>query len=438
VARRSPSPARPVTRFKMAWLIGAALVAILAMVAVGMILAFAHGPRASTLIADRLAEALDGEVALSPLAWKPGVVSSPRLTFHGSASNRIAEADLSGIQAGFSIASLLRGEFPLVRISEASITLRPPSSGAQRPSRGNQLAEDSTAGVERVAVERLRLAWDFGVIEDLKADLVLDPFDGTWDVETSGGTASLGPLPPLAIDSLEAELTASGLDVREARLRADDGGNFRVRGNGDSGWNIEWTALGEPFLHAGGVPENVKGRFAGSATIMADGSSKGRLAVEEGAIEGIPRIPGIPATLLPTRLPLEQMETDFRTSGGRTVLSNLRVRAGDSLRAEGVLEIGPGGTLAGRMELGIPVALANSLPGAEQVVFTTRRDGFLWTPVVIGGTLASPTEDLTGRLAALVAGGALLEAAGEIGDSLPAGAGEAARDLIDSLLPLLQ
>jgi hypothetical protein len=40
------------------------------------------------------------------------------------------------------------------------------------------------------------------------------------------------------------------------------------------------------------------------------------------------------------------------------------------------------------------------IPGAERLVFTEDREGFLWTPMKLTGTLAEPKEDLSARLIA--------------------------------------
>lgn len=400
---------------------------------------FAHSPAAADLVAGRIAEAMDGEASLDPLAWGVGTVSSPRLSFRGNPSSHIAKAEASLLRATVPPIPLLLGkpEIPLLAITEASINVR--GTATEPPPGTTATQRTAPAGrLGNVVIERLRVEWERMAIEGMETNLLHDPFDGTWSVDASGGTLAILPSTTLAIDSLAGRIGPSGIAIHEARLTAGTTGIVVVRGSSGSTWHLEWKALDKSFLPLERLPETIRGRFGGSASIMPDHSATGRISMEEGAVTDIPRIPGIPGTLLPRTLPLTLMEADFAIADGRTALRNVRVHAGGILRAEGALDLGPDDTIAGRIELGIAPALADSLPGAERLVFKTRRDGFLWTPVTIGGTLDSPSEDLTARLAAMVTGGALLDAAGDIGGTLPGEAGEAARDLIDSILPLLQ
>jgi hypothetical protein len=86
--------------------------------------------------------------------------------------------------------------------------------------------------------------------------------------------------------------------------------------------------------------------------------------------------------------------------------------------------------------LGVAAELLRPLPGAREKVFTESRDGFVWTPVSLGGTLDSPEENLSARLAT-AAGDQVLEAVQPILEAVPGGAGEAVGETINTLFDML-
>jgi alpha-L-fucosidase len=69
-------------------------------------------------------------------------------------------------------------------------------------------------------------------------------------------------------------------------------------------------------------------------------------------------------------------------------------------------------------------------------VFVTAQNGYLWTTVKIGGTLESPTEDLSGRLAQAV-GEQAIDTGVQLLNAAPEHATDAAKKAIDLLSPLI-
>jgi hypothetical protein len=70
-------------------------------------------------------------------------------------------------------------------------------------------------------------------------------------------------------------------------------------------------------------------------------------------------------------------------------------------------------------------------------VFTHKRDGFCWTPLELGGTTTHPTENLTARLAASIAGGFLIKQGTGAAEVIPGTAIDAAKGVLDILSPLI-
>jgi hypothetical protein len=132
----------------------------------------------------------------------------------------------------------------------------------------------------------------------------------------------------------------------------------------------------------------------------------GRLAVRDGVLTALPVLDRLAAYADTTRfrvLTLDDARTEYAWRPGTLSLTNLLIASSGLLRVEGQLEVRDGRQLDGRFRLGlVPGALAR-IPGAESVVFAERRDGLMWTPVRITGTVDDPKEDLSERL--LVAAG---------------------------------
>ena len=69
------------------------------------------------------------------------------------------------------------------------------------------------------------------------------------------------------------------------------------------------------------------------------------------------------------------------------------------MRLEGELTV-VGREVNGRFSLGITPGTLARIPGAESKVFQPGRDGLLWSPVIVRGTLDEPKEDVSKRLIA--------------------------------------
>jgi hypothetical protein len=90
--------------------------------------------------------------------------------------------------------------------------------------------------------------------------------------------------------------------------------------------------------------------------------------------------------------------------------------------------------LSGRFSLGVTPGTLARIPGAETKVFRPGRDGMLWAPVLVEGTLDDPDEDLSRRLI-VAAGERMFEMIPETGLRVlrhsDRSASEMARDLLE-------
>jgi hypothetical protein len=139
----------------------------------------------------------------------------------------------------------------------------------------------------------------------------------------------------------------------------------------------------------------------------------------------------------------------YRITGGVTSLRAIKIRSRGLLGIEGDLAI-EGEQLDGNLMVGVSRETLGGIPGAEAKVFTIERDGLLWTPVRVTGTIDEPKEDLTRRivdaagqrvlealpgLEAFKAAGNALEQGAEVLKNSSGGIIEKGSQLIDSVLP---
>ncbi|MEM9015970.1 MAG: hypothetical protein AAGC68_03070, partial [Verrucomicrobiota bacterium] len=105
-------------------------------------------------------------------------------------------------------------------------------------------------------------------------------------------------------------------------------------------------------------------------------------------------------------LALSEARTDFRREGDRLELTDLVLQSDGLVRVTGSMTM-EGELMNGVFEVGVTPGTLRWIPGAERKVFLDERDGFLWAPMTVTGTIAEPKEDLSGRLIA-AAGEAIL------------------------------
>ncbi|MEX1118416.1 MAG: hypothetical protein WEB60_06430, partial [Terrimicrobiaceae bacterium] len=90
----------------------------------------------------------------------------------------------------------------------------------------------------------------------------------------------------------------------------------------------------------------------------------------------------------------------------------------------------------GTFRVGVSPQVLQWVPGSREKVFTENRDGYVWTDLLVGGTLAEPTENLSERLAVAM-GEQVIDQGTQILRDVPAGAKEGVKGVLDALTPLL-
>jgi hypothetical protein len=190
--------------------------------------------------------------------------------------------------------------------------------------------------------------------------------------------------------------------------------------------------------------EKLTGLVAGEAVITPGPTGKvliqGKFNLTEGTLTGIPLQDDIARfTRAPQfqRVPIHELSSDFVSDGQTTDLTDFVLESKGLLRMEGAARIGAGGTVAGTFQIGVTQQTLQWLPGSQEKVFVESRNGYLWTTVQIGGSLDSPTEDLSSRLAVAM-GEKAIDTGVKILENAPQQTREAVDRVIDILSPLLR
>jgi hypothetical protein len=104
------------------------------------------------------------------------------------------------------------------------------------------------------------------------------------------------------------------------------------------------------------------------------------------------------------------------------------VEAEGLIRVEGSYTV-ENGEIAGIFEVGLTSATLQWIPGSQEQIFTTSRDGYRWTEMKLSGPVAHPVDDLTPRLVA-AAGNAVIQGATGVEGAVK----KAAQSALDLLL----
>jgi hypothetical protein len=200
-------------------------------------------------------------------------------------------------------------------------------------------------------------------------------------------------------------------------FRTQQGAEFRVEGDilpgrGGKPGSLLLRARADHLKLADLVQDSWRQRVRGdvkvAAKIEGDPGRPGDLAVtgtlhlDNGVLEAFPIL-----DTLATYTGTERFRRIALRNGGSASFT----RQGTTLRVEGI-DLQSDGlakltgeltvrdeALSGVLRLGVVPGTMNWLPGAEQKVFLEARDGYVWTDVVLSGTVDDPRNDLVAKLA---------------------------------------
>jgi len=312
----------------------------------------------------------------------------------------------------------------------------PPATAAPSPAMG-------AFSLKRVQVRLLEVGWNGGAVTGTTLVATPSP-EGEWLTEGQGGTfrPSLGP--EWKLETFKGRHRRDGFHLTEARMRSGEKGTARVEGvfGEDARCRVGFDGVALALLLPKDWRARILGNLGGELQFVGKGAgmtfSEGRLTITDGEVVTLPvfdlvarltRIEGF------RKMRLHQASARVVQREGVLEVSDFVVESTGLLRLEGGFTVRDG-RISGTLQAGLSESALQWLPGARETLFTTARDGYVWTPVELSGLAAHPQEDLTARLAMAAVSGAA-DAVGDTLDATREKVEEGTKKVIDVFSPLL-
>ena len=430
------------------WISAAVMAGVLLALALvsGRVREFLSGEDFQKLVERHAGAALGGDAELTPLRWTGPSAFSDTLRVRGGSGSSFQEIEARHLRADWNWRAIFSGAWRLEEITVESLrgTFGPPSgtgSGLADP-----LPFPAPSGWISFLPKRFELGQalirradlSFGDISLRDSALKIQPDRGDWKFSGTGGTLAIPHWPSLSVESYQSRSGGDRLRIDAASLRVSATGRIAVSGDWPGKLDLEWDGVELSDLLQPPWKGMVNGTVSGNGKIEAAGSA-GSFQISNAVLRGAEWLEEL-AILTGRgdfrRLSIQKATGDFEFREGVWRWNDLVLESEGLLRIEGRVSVSADRSLSGEVRVGVASALLRSLPGAREKVFTETRDGFVWTPVRLGGTLESPSEDLSARLA-MAAGETVLEAVQPVLQAVPAGAGDAVGETINTLFDIL-
>jgi hypothetical protein len=384
-------------------------------------------------LAGKLAEILGADIRLDEVGWSNGILRAGNLRISGG-ELPFARCDAANINLPIEWKDLIDSNRPTLNIEAGSLEL------VWQTPRGQATTRADSTPTMNFSIARFSFrhaenpAWS---LRDVP--LQATHKDGTWDFAARGGTVIVSESPPLRLERASAKHTGHTLQIEEFAVSEPNGGSLtgQAKHNGGGWWtaNFTWQNLDLASLPGWRWVDHFTGKTEGNAT-LENGVLRGQMIIRGAQTKAVPqlvKLAGLFAGENWNTMPWETLRFDFvRDTQGRVEFSNLEAISSRGLAVRGAGHYSPD-NLGANVQLGVALAGRPWLRAFVPALFRNEEQGYLWTPVNVGGTPAAPTEDLTTRVVAALAM-APVEGAVETATDLPGAAVEAAGGLLRGLL----
>jgi hypothetical protein len=401
----------------LGWSAGVLAFLLLALVMAGRmwINSYLRSPQFRSVLSGRTAEHMRARVEIAPVSFDGAQFFCDGLDAKGSQEAKFSSFRIENVRGEFRLPTLWRmifGDRQLrvdsVDVQRVAVDFLDDRIQLDLPPR--KTSEGMTE-VGRVSVRDVKVRWNGGSIAGLS--LTATKAEGGWRIIGQGGQVEQTGLPGMEIAALRLLHRDPSLFIHEARLRQAGGevvlsgevtenerADFQVKVNG-----VNVTPL---------LPEDwrarLRGRIAGDARVqipLREGKDAvpviaGSAQLNEGVLEALPvldRIADFTKTDRFRRLVLNKVRGDFRMERAGFTVTNLLLESERLICVKGRFTV-TNDTIDGTFEVGITPGPLQWLPGSQEKVFNTMRDGYAWTNLRVAGPVRSPREDLSSRLAA--------------------------------------
>lgn len=415
-------------------------------------------------ISQKTSDLLNVDGDYLPLQWNGENIYSDGFAGIGRADGLFTQLRANHIQCHLNLRSLLKRTLQIdeleVQYLEATLSNSSPSLSTHNQTLKLKPIETSHSGnlfswspkffnLRKMTFKETDLLWNDdqypGAIRHLQLTITPEA-SSLWKIEGINGELIQKGLPTLKIESLKLSYHQAQLFITQGRLQLPDEGTLDV--SGDIGFTERSTVnLQTNFKGIRSnllLPENWRARLTGnlSGNFKLKGdlngrellSAEGSMHLTNGKLEALPILDQI-ALFTHTeqfrQIILQKSSADISWNKSELNIDHLLLESEGLLRIEGDGRCKiVNGMVDGNFQVGIIPSSLRWLPGAQSKVFTTQREGYLWTNLHLSGPVDHPNEDLSPRLIAA--------AQAEIIDSIKTNAEKVSKGAIDLLKPFLQ
>lgn len=376
------------------------------------------------LVSTKTGAILKAEATYGPLQWSGSSIHSDGLTATGLPGSPLQELRADQIRADVNFRAIFDGAWQVTtaEVIHLEATLRP---GQKAETGQDDVPAPASRGFSGLLPKRFELSELLIAQTDLtmlgangaptlsmKQSAVRAEPDGKgWRINGAGGTLDIPRMPQLAIGDFRSRTQGGAFFLTDAHLRLGDTGKISASGEFDkeSRLELKWESVDVSKLLDASWKRRLSGLASGDAKMSwttggpAAGTATGKFYLTDGKLENVPLFEQVAAfTSTPQfrRMPLQQVSGDYDIRHGKILITNFVGESKGLTRVEGECQIKPDGSLAGTFQVGVTPQTLQWLPGSREKVFTEARDGYLWTPVRVSGSMANLHEDLSSRLAA--------------------------------------
>ncbi|MEQ1850253.1 MAG: hypothetical protein ABMA01_01550 [Chthoniobacteraceae bacterium] len=366
-------------------------------------------------LSERTAEHLRARVEIGPVSFDGTQFFCDSLHAKGGVEAKFSEVTIENIRGEFRLPAMWRLLLGERRFRVDSVDVQRLEANFFEDRLSLNLPplnrEERMTEVGRVGVRELKLGWNGGSISGL--GVTATKADGGWRITGQGGEARQAGLPLMEIVSVRVLHKEPSLFIHEARLR-EGGGEVVVTGEvtEEEKADLQFKLAGVSVTPL--LPEDwrarLRGRIAGDVRAVmplkpgpaAAPIFTGNARLQEGVLEALPvlnRIAEFTKTDRFRQIALNQARGDFRMDGSGLKVTNFVLESERLISVKGQFTV-IDGQIDGTFQVGITPGPLQWLPGSQEKVFNTMRDGYAWTNLRISGPVKTPREDLSSRLAA--------------------------------------
>jgi hypothetical protein len=433
----------------------------------------------------KVAAALRSDVELASLRWEGGTAFADGFRVKGYEDADLAALEIDGLRATLDGAKDGAWQITDARVNRLKVDFSPdrlPGQFATHsgvPTGGGGGGPSAPAWLRRFLPDQFHVgqigadAATLTVFDSAKTEVfalrsVKTDFQpaagGGWEIAGQGGRLFVAGRPDMGIDRFRVRWQNDQVFLNQAEIDLPD--KARVSASGvvalnegnelDLDLDLAIANLDIRQVLNPEWQERVSGSLRGDIKVTGAAGSpdalkqSGTLHLDQGQVKNVPLLMAIARYTKSKnfeRISLNETTARFERQGDQVRFTDLVVQSDGLARLEGSLSI-DGGRLSGQFRLGVTPGTLRWIPGAERKVFVQSDKGFLWTDLIVSGTVTEPREDLSARL--------ILGAAESLVEEAPEKALDAVKDALkdpaatpdtvikegmkalESLLPLLK